>query len=336
MSFHHPGRLEHVTKLLERVTALGGDGAALARDVGLDPAALAAGRAEVDAAQLAALYEAAARATGDEAFGLHFFENAHWQLFDAVGFAALSMPTLGAAFEAVAPAVRALHGLVLALSREGERACISFRLRGVGQAPCRHRAEGYMVVLVQFARLVAGGGAAVDRVGFTHPAPRDGAREHERIFRAPVAFGQPENAATFAASLLDRHLTRADLDLSALLGQHVRSLVAAAPARRLADEVSAALRRNLIRGRTSLADMARELSMTSRSVQRQLRREGTSHRQVLDQVRHEYALGALRERRRTVADVAFSLGYANEGAFARAFARWEASTPAAFRRRGGG
>jgi AraC-like DNA-binding protein len=71
--------------------------------------------------------------------------------------------------------------------------------------------------------------------------------------------------------------------------------------------------------------------MSTRTVQRRLEEHGTSYQDLVDDVRAAMARALLRDRARSIIDVAFELGYADLKGFYRAFRRWTGTTPAEFR-----
>jgi AraC-like DNA-binding protein len=73
--------------------------------------------------------------------------------------------------------------------------------------------------------------------------------------------------------------------------------------------------------------------MSTRALQRVLRDNGTSFRQLLADVRNEYARAYLSSTSFSNTEVAFLLGFEDESSFARAFRGWNGVTPAMFRRR---
>jgi AraC-like DNA-binding protein len=68
--------------------------------------------------------------------------------------------------------------------------------------------------------------------------------------------------------------------------------------------------------------IARHLGMSVRTVQRHLGLWDVSFEALLDQYRRQHALELLRQRRLSVTDTAFRLGYSDSGHFTRAFKRW--------------
>lgn len=80
-------------------------------------------------------------------------------------------------------------------------------------------------------------------------------------------------------------------------------------------------------GFPSLQVTARLLHLTPRTLHRRLQDEGTSYRDILEDIRHTLALEHLRAGRLTVQEIAFLLGYDDQANFRRAFKRWEGVAP---------
>jgi AraC-like DNA-binding protein len=77
--------------------------------------------------------------------------------------------------------------------------------------------------------------------------------------------------------------------------------------------------------------LARTLAVSRRTLSRHLADEGTSFRNILDDVRREFACALLQDRSLSIGDVAFFLQYSEPAAFNRSFRRWTGQTPRAFR-----
>jgi len=86
---------------------------------------------------------------------------------------------------------------------------------------------------------------------------------------------------------------------------------------------------------TSVEAVARRLAMSPRTLQRRLSEEGTSFDSLREETRKQTAETFLADRRLSVSEVAFLLGFSEPGAFHRAFKRWHNTTPDAFRRQRG-
>lgn len=77
--------------------------------------------------------------------------------------------------------------------------------------------------------------------------------------------------------------------------------------------------------------MAAELHLSERTLQRRLAEHKLNFTELLDAVRRESALQYLREKRVSVDEVAFLLGFATPNSFFRAFKRWTGTTPQGWR-----
>ncbi len=84
-------------------------------------------------------------------------------------------------------------------------------------------------------------------------------------------------------------------------------------------------------GTPTLRQIAVNLAISERSLQRRLRGCGTSFAWLLVNLRRELAIDLLGDRRLAVYEIAFLLGYSEPSAFNRAFRRWTGSSPSRYR-----
>lgn len=81
----------------------------------------------------------------------------------------------------------------------------------------------------------------------------------------------------------------------------------------------------------SLAAIAAALGMSDRDVRRKLRAEGTSYREIHDDVRSQVAMKYLRDTALPVESIAAAIGFDDAANFRRAFRRWTGKSPAEYR-----
>jgi len=82
------------------------------------------------------------------------------------------------------------------------------------------------------------------------------------------------------------------------------------------------------------AAIAQSMHVTPRTLIRHLQKENMSYKNMLEELRRDYAQALLANARLTVADVGEILGYAEPANFGRAFRRWFDCSPAAWRHGG--
>jgi AraC-like DNA-binding protein len=99
-----------------------------------------------------------------------------------------------------------------------------------------------------------------------------------------------------------------------------------------AQSVRAAMVASLRHGDATLGGAARALQVSARTLQRHLGRMGTSHSELLAEVRLNIACRLLADSGKRLSDIAKILGYANASSFSRSFARSMKIQPVVYRR----
>jgi AraC-like DNA-binding protein len=305
---------------------------ALLREHAIDRSLVNDPEARIPFRKYAAIFEAAAEISGDDCFGLHLGAKAEPQMFDVLGYAVMSCPTLEAALNTACRYTRLLDGGEMRLDVDDDFARLHFRITEPEVGPCRQVTEDKGAHLSQVVRAIASNEWHPVEVRFKHPAPTDSA-EHRRFFRCPVLFGQARNALSFDAALLKDSLATADERLLHIMVRVIEKALCELPD---PDEFLHAVRKivvdNLPHGATSLADIARRLGMSSRTLQRRCADYGVTYHRLLNQTRHRLSLSYLRRPELAISEIAFLLGYTDVSAFSRAFVRWTALTPGDYRR----
>lgn len=167
-------------------------------------------------------------------------------------------------------------------------------------------------------------------VCFTHKAPAY-ADLFAGVFAAPVRFEQPHNAIVFAAAALQHPMRTADPVLHGMLTRLAdHELAALSDKSAFPAKVIEAIEVELASG-AALESVALRMHMSASALRGKLRQHGTSYSALLDRLRRERALRALRESQLSIAEVGHQLGFAHPPAFHRAFRRWFGLAPSDYR-----
>jgi len=138
----------------------------------------------------------------------------------------------------------------------------------------------------------------------------------------------------FAASDLDRSFRTHNGELLAMLAPQLDAELARQRAAVDAAERTKSTIKALLAGRRpELVDVARELGVSRRTLQRRLTGEGVSFQQVLEQARRELAGHYLLRSTLDLSETAYLLGYEDANSFFRAFHHWEGESPSRWRER---
>lgn len=184
-----------------------------------------------------------------------------------------------------------------------------------------------VVLASQLALLRRGAGYALAPKRVELLRKRAGEVQLQRFFGCPIRFEASRDALVLEERSLEiPFITRNDDLLAALLPGLEAQLAPLLDHSFIATVRSTVVRR--MRGeKPSVEKIARELSMSPRTLQRRLMEQGVSYQTLLDQVRHTTALSLLRMKTVDVSEIAFLLGFEEINSFSRAFRVWEGTTP---------
>jgi AraC-like DNA-binding protein len=180
------------------------------------------------------------------------------------------------------------------------------------------------------AREATGNRLRLRAVTFRHRAEE--AAVYDAFFETTTAFSQAADGVVFDASLLELPVRTPDpvaaMQVEARAARMLAHLQSQDP---FLNGVRAAVLRGVWARDASLERVARELGVGARTLQRELRARGKSHREMVDEVRRELSIQMLAREQTSIVEVAYEVGFARLQAFYRAFARWTGTSPAHFR-----
>ena len=151
---------------------------------------------------------------------------------------------------------------------------------------------------------------------------------YEAAFACPVKFKAKRDAIVFRSSDLDLPFVSYNAELLEMLTPQLDQQLARHKKKQSStDQVKWVLKRLLGGPRPEINEVAKELGMSSRTLQRRITDEGSSYRQLLNDARHELARFYLKEPSLSVSEIAYLLSYEDPSSFFRAFHEWEGTTP---------
>jgi AraC-like DNA-binding protein len=86
-------------------------------------------------------------------------------------------------------------------------------------------------------------------------------------------------------------------------------------------------------GEVTIDKLAGKLNISRRTLQRRLSDRDTNFLNVLQEVRSKVALRYLSDSRLGISEIAFLLGYGDQGSFSSAFKSWHGVSPRDYRRK---
>jgi len=158
---------------------------------------------------------------------------------------------------------------------------------------------------------------------------------YESYYGCRVRFKARRNAILFRAADLDRPFVTYNAELLAMLSPQLdRELAERKAGQTISDQVKWVLLRLLGAHPPEIGEVANDLGLSIRTLQRRITEEGTSFRQLVRDARRELAKLYLTEPSLELGETACLLGYQDPNSFYRAFREWEGTTPGEWKLRG--
>jgi AraC-like DNA-binding protein len=214
-----------------------------------------------------------------------------------------------------------------ARSSGNELALIS-RYVGINRLSDRHQIEFWVTSLVRICRQLTNRHLLPSYVRLVHRR-NGGAARLEKFLGCDVEFGAATDEVAFPETVKRLPVVYADPYLNKLLIKYCDEARAHRKAGRLTFRVAVenAIAPFLPHGKAGIGEIARQLGMSSRTLDRRLRSEELTFGGILSELRCDLAKRYLREEDLPISKIAWLLGYQDAGGFTHAFKRWTGKTP---------
>ncbi|WP_290702115.1 AraC family transcriptional regulator [Amphritea sp.] len=287
-------------------------------------------RARITEVQLANLIRAIWRVTGDEFMGLteRPCKNGVFALMMESLF---QLKTLGAMLQQSVRFYNAVQSEAnFAIRINGDSVDIDITLVRPELDPDHLLQEFLLLMWQRFSSWLINSQLAIQATRFNYPAPAHH-EEYTPMFGEQLLFDQPTAGFMFSSKLLASPRVRDPMELDSFLRQSPLEVL-----RRVGDNNSLSIQvQRLILNKgleqaPTLEEIACCLHLTSRTLRRKLKDEGSSYQQIKDRVRCDTAIRLLTEESLTVAETSELIGFTEQAAFCRAFKGWTGVAPSAY------
>ena len=314
---------------VEVAASVGLNGPAMLRGVGISNEALSDPENRIPATLVAELLETSAARSGREDFGLLTAQRRMFANLGPVSMLLTHLPNLREVVRVCIDYQRHFNDIVdISLEDDGDGCLIKLALEPRLQ---RDQIVDQTMGVAHRVLLGASGGSwCPECVHLTRRTPRN-RLPWQRFFAAPIEFAAACNGFSCSREALLVANPRAD----ATMALHARRLLGFVPLdagpKPASERVRRAIATLLPAGRATLEQVAAQMAISPRSMQRQLAGEGCRFGDLLNDVRKELAAAYLKSSAHPVTAVAGLLGYASPSAFTRWFAGAFGNSPQAWR-----
>lgn len=171
----------------------------------------------------------------------------------------------------------------------------------------------------------------IKKLSFTAPEPSNTSL-YASFFDTDIQYNQPVNSVLVDSEVLAWPVVNGDVASFDALTSHAEALLNARDSHKdlvwqLKSSLPEALRKQAYR----IEEVANQLNMSVRTLQRKLKESDCSYQQLLDDVRRQLAEFYLSEARISMSEIAFLVGYQEQSSFNHAFKSWSGLSPTAYR-----
>ncbi len=297
-------------------------------ECGLTVEVFKAGEAALTYVQMAKLYQQTALALEDEMVGLWFRPMRIGALRNLLRVM-IEAPSLGESLERFAQFMNLMLDDYQLDMVETQK---MIRLELKPRTPfCDINPLGHVLILKLAHGILtwlSGDDLAAFHVGFAFVRP-DKVADLDTFFSAPLGFNERYSTISFRLQDGDRQGTRRFADITSFIELAPESWIKTIPVR---SSVSACVYEilSLDIGRP-FNQVSCDLNVSARTLNRKLRADNLSFREIRNKLRQERAKRDLVDSNITLDEIAYALGFNSTAAFHRAFRQWTGTSPGAYR-----
>jgi AraC-like DNA-binding protein len=286
--------------------------------------------ARVTIEQNRAFWREAKQATGDPCLGFALGRAIVPANLHAVGYAILASRTILDGLDRLARYDRMLTtGLDLRVDSDRDPVEVSI-LEVQEQTMPQEGIDASFCVVLNMCRAVTDANFTPATVTMTRDDPPCAA-SLAKYFGCPIRYTARRNMLAFDRAAVTRTLTRQNPAVARASDEVVHHYLARFDHDDILLRVRLELMDLLPRGTPTRAQVAQSLHLSERTLQRRLAAEGCTFRELLADTRRELALSYINQRRHSVLEIGFLLGFTDPSNFARAFRAWTGQSPTDYR-----
>jgi len=322
-------KVRNAAAILPTLVDLGVDPNVVVRSAGIEPAIFSDPDNDLPFAAVGRLASECVKATACESFGLRVGSRRNMPSLGLTGLVSMHASTVRDALQILSSTLKTSNtGVATVLDVRGQIASFLYVVTAPNIESTDQIVDAGVAVIVITMRQLCGLAWQPNRVRLTRDPPRD-KTPFAQFFRAPIEFGALTAGVIFDAAALDWPVRDRDPDYSKILAPLLKDAVADAEGDFVA-AVKSVLRTRIGAGSLTRDSVCRALGLNTRTLAHRLEAFGVTFSGLADEVRFDAAQSLLLKDRR-VGEIATELGFADPGAFIRAFKTWSGTTPGRWR-----
>jgi len=195
----------------------------------------------------------------------------------------------------------------------------------------RHTVEGTLTFFIREFQTLTHQKQRPIAIHLPYQSPND-QQEYERVWNCPIQFGQTQISILLDKQQVAAPIITSDFNLLRILVQLAEERVGTIAQQQGYFELVRKSMLYLIKPEfPTIEQVAANLNVSTRTLQRKLKEEGHTYTQLLEELRKDFAFQYLKKPELSINEVAHLLSYSDPSSFIRSFKRWTGKTPKSWR-----
>jgi AraC-like DNA-binding protein len=273
--------------------------------------------------------------SSDDLFGLHTAKHVQPGSYSVLGYISMNCENLGQAITKIQPFEKLVGDMgTTTFAQQGDKVKISWHCQFSNPKVKRHMIDNCLGSWLTFARYLVSQESNPSEILLSRKEPAlSQQNEYQAVFRCPVSYGQAENAIVFDSALLSVPLNKGDQQLLSTLESHAQAMITDLTVETdIATQLQTLIIKSLKDGNFHQQEIAQQLGISAKTLQRRLAALGLNFQTLLDETRLTIAKQHLNENILNLNQISIELGFTEPRSFYRWFNKLTNQTPGEYRK----
>lgn len=300
-------------------------------NLGLDNAILTDPDFKVSIQHLDMIIQSASKLLKDDSIGLHMAQQ-HLTFSNIVGYVLMNCQNIYEMIHKYKKYQKIIDSIVnITPLLEEERLVLKYDLLDENFKHNNHILDYYLAGTLNFIINFVGVRPKFLEVKISRSLPVN-ISEYEKVFDSNVKFNSSINALIFDKDYIEKPILHRNQNLFEMFENQASDIL-----RQLSlnetytEKVSRLLVKSIGAEVPTIDYISKRLAISVRNLQTKLKKEGTTYREILKNIRKEMAFKYLRDKNVSITEISYLLGFSEPSVFNKTFKIWTGYTPGVYR-----
>lgn len=300
--------------------------------ISISPSVLESPDNRLTADEVKRIFQEAVRLTNNDSIGLSMGVFLSKSFSNILGYVLMNCNTLGEAAEKYCRYEKIVDSTSITdVYTEDSFVIVNIKTLDKALINNRQFSDYKISGLLSYIKILTGKSIPIKEVNFTHPKPQD-TSEYEKIFQCPVYFKKETNSLVLNKLIMRLPIIEPNVTLLKLFEKTAQeTLDSLEDNEPYSKKVAHIILNEMNIAVPSIEAVSRKLTISVRTLQSHLNKEQTSYTMIVNEIRKDMAMHCLKDKKVSIEEIAYVLGFSEASAFHRAFKKWTSLTPNEFR-----